>query len=556
MVVEGGESKLPVLTVTRSWEALLQDQDKAALEALLPEYLQGRRWFGGKAQPIRCVTIAEAIPIPQDFPQAFLALILVEYEEGKSETYRLPLVCVPSDESARMKDVPGAIARIAVQGARNQAEGVLRDAMWVTSFLNSFLDLLARGTRYRGPFGEITATPTRVFDQILQSATLPLEPSPMKAEQSNTSVVYGEHFILKLYRRAEEGINPDLEIGRFLTESGFPCIAAVASALEHRAKGGEPSTVALLQRFLRNKGDAWRFTLDSFGQYLARATARRQEVLDELGHVKSIGELARETPPAVAHDLIGAYMEKTALLGRRTGELHLALSSNTTDPNFRPEPVPDTYQQSLCQSIASLISSQFTLLRQRVDSLPAPLKTHARRVLDLQTVATTRILSTRDRRVVYHLIRCHGDYHLGQVLYTGDDFVIIDFEGEPARPLSVRRLKGSALRDVAGMLRSFHYAAYGAILGRAAGGRADEFEDLEPLALYWYRFVAGTYLRAYLEAAGAAPFLPTSQDARDALLDMFLLEKATYELGYELNNRPDWVKIPLQGIMQLVGPSA
>lgn len=556
MVVKEGESKLPVLTVAGSWEDLLQGKDKPALEALLPEYLLNRRWFGGKAQPIRSVTIAQTLPIPQDFPQAFLTLIRVEYEEGKPETYRLPLVYIPSDESAQMKDAPGAIARVVLKGAKHPAQGIVRDAMWVESFLESFFGLLARESRYSGPFGEITATPTRAFDQILQSTTLPLKPSPMKAEQSNTSVVYGKHFILKLYRRAEEGINPDLEIGRFLTERGFPCIAAVASALEHCPQGGEPSTVALLQRFLPNKGDAWTFTLESLGHYLAKATARRQEIVDELSLIKSLGELARETLSTLALDLIGAYLETAALLGRRTGELHLALSSDTTDPNFSPERVTDVYTQGLFQSVHGLIASHFRLLRQRLERLPASVQKQARAVLDLETMAMTRAQSVRDRQYEYTLIRCHGDYHLGQVLYTGDDFVIIDFEGEPARPLSVRRMKGSALRDVAGMLRSFHYAANAAIIDQTAGRRADEFEALEPLALFWYRSVAAAYLRAYLVAAGAAPFLPTSQDASEALLEMFLLEKAAYELGYELNNRPDWVRIPLQGILQLVGPSA
>lgn len=549
-MIQGSEAKLPVLTVARSWEDLLRD--RVSLEALLPDYLLSRRWFGGKARTIQSAAIVEAIPIPPDPPQAFLTLVRVGYTDDTSEVYRLPITYVAADQASRMRDVPGAITRVVVRGSGGSVEGILYDAMWVEPFLHSLLDILARGSRYSGRFGEITATPTKVLREILRPGEAPLQPSVMKAEQSNTSVVYGKRLILKLYRRAEEGVNPDLEIGRFLTERQFPCIAAVASALEHRAEGGEPSTVALLQRFLPSKGDAWTTTLETLRHYLTYATAHREAIVDELNHVKPLGALARERLPDLAHSLIGPSLEKAALLGRRTGELHLALSLDTTDPNFSPEPVTDGYRQSLFQSIHGLIDSNFRLLRQRLAGLPASVQQHARALLDLETTAMTRAQSVRDRPGAYGLIRCHGDYHLGQVLDTGDDFVIIDFEGEPARPLSVRRMKGSPLRDVAGMLRSFHYATYAALLGRAEGDRPDEFERGEPLALFWYRCVAAAYLRAYLEAAGRAPLLPKSNEELDSLLEIFLLEKAAYELGYELNNRPHWVKIPLEGMLQLL----
>jgi maltose alpha-D-glucosyltransferase/alpha-amylase len=179
----------------------------------------------------------------------------------------------------------------------------------------------------------------------------------------------------------------------------------------------------------------------------------------------------------------------------------------------------------------------------------------AQQVLNLEGTISERFQAILDQKPTVMRIRCHGDYHLGQVLYTGHDFVIIDFEGEPARPLSERRIKRSALHDVAGMLRSFHYAAYSALLDREASGvvRPEDIPILEPWARFWYLWVSAAFLKAYLAEAGQASFIPQSREELQALLDAFLLEKAIYEVGYELNNRPEWVRIPLQGILDLVG---
>ena len=346
--------------------------------------------------------------------------------------------------------------------------------------------------------------------------------------------------------------NPDLEIGRFLTEKEFPCIAPVASALEHEAPGGEPLTVLLLQSFLPNEGDAWGYTLDSLGQFFAGALSRREDIAAQPRRPKRLIELAAAQTPALAQELIGLYLDEVGLLGRRTGELHVALAQDAKDPNFAPEPFTDFYRRGLFQSISGLINRNFTLLRRRLKTVPASIQAQAGRVLELESKVKAQTQLMRDLKLTCQRIRCHGDYHLGQVLYTGKDFIIIDFEGEPARPLNVRRMKGSPIRDVAGMLRSFHYAAYAGLMGQAAGVRPEDLEHLEPAAKYWYTWVAAAYLRAYLDATKNASFLPESRQEFQTLLDTFLLEKAAYELGYELNNRPTWVRIPLEGILQLM----
>lgn len=541
---------LSMLTVTGEWESLFQGRTKTDLEALLPDYLRGRRWFGGKARTIQSVQILEAIPMVQA-PQgqdASFALLKVDYADGKPETYVLPLTFGAGEKAAHVQsEMPQTIvAHLRVNGK----EGVLYDALWDKSFSKELLDVIARGRQFKGALGEVMASSTPAFGQLVSSSEAPLEPSVMQAEQSNTSVVYSGKLILKLFRRLEEGVNPDLEIGRFLTERGFAHIPPVAGSLEYRRSSGDLVSMAILQGFVPNQGDAWRYTLTNLDHYFEQIV-EKQPVQEGIPS-KSLLALSEEDTPPVVTERIGPYLREAELLGQRTGELHVTLAKDSGDPNFNPEPFSDVSRQALADSMMALADQAFPLLRQHLTGLPEAVQGNAQKVVALEREVRRRLRLIRDQHITAMCIRCHGDYHLGQVLYTGKDFVIIDFEGEPARPLSERRQKGSPLRDVAGMLRSFHYAAYAALIGKVAGVREEDFSFLEPWARFWYLWVCVAFLKAYLGVTIRAPFLPSAREELQMLLDAHLLEKAVYELGYELNNRPDWVKIPLQGILELL----
>jgi maltose alpha-D-glucosyltransferase/alpha-amylase len=254
----------------------------------------------------------------------------------------------------------------------------------------------------------------------------------------------------------------------------------------------------------------------------------------------------------LAEELIGVYLEAAQMLGQRTGELHVALAQAADNPDFAPEPFTDFYRRSLYQRMRTQANEALQLLRRRLRHLPETVHHDAQQVLDHQTLIRRPFQALRDRKIAAMRIRCHGDYHLGQVLYTGRDFIIIDFEGEPARSLGVRRMKHAPLYDVAGMLRSFHYAAYAVLLGQVASVRPEDYATLVPWAQCWYGWVGSTFLRAYLEVARQGDFLPADPAHLNILLDAYLLEKAFYELAYELNSRPDWVQVPLQGMLQFL----
>ncbi len=265
----------------------------------------------------------------------------------------------------------------------------------------------------------------------------------------------------------------------------------------------------------------------------------------------SLAQLVENDIPALAQETIGGYLSSAHLLGRRTGELHVALASDAKTPAFAPEPFTALYRRSLYQNMRTSANQSLTLLRNRLAGLPEEIRPDAERVVRLESVIVERFRQIVETRITAMRIRCHGDYHLGQVLFTGKDFVIIDFEGEPARPITERRIKRSPLRDVAGMLRSFNYATVAKL--KIGGIRPEDVALLNQWARYWNLWVSVSFLKGYLAATATAGFLPKSREESILMLDLYLLEKATYELGYELNNRPDWVGVPIAGILQIIG---
>jgi maltose alpha-D-glucosyltransferase / alpha-amylase len=551
---------LPTLTITNSWQELLQPPGRAALEAALPAYIQPRRWFGGKARGSASAQLLDTIPIAYATEQATIAMVRVSYGEGSPDTYVLPLACATGARADQLvRELPHAvIAHIQRTGGER---GVLYDALLDRGFCAALLKLIAGGGRQAGATGAIQASPTSAFARLRGPDPAPLDPKIVTAEQSNSSIIYGDRLIMKLFRRLEPGLNPDLEIGRFLTERAlFEHVPPAAGGLEYLGPSGEPSSLAFLQGFVPNQGDAWGFTLGKLSEYFAhKLQSPIAAPADSPLSTRALLGLSRNELPRPAEHMIGSYLERAQLLGQRTAELHLALSIPTDDPNFMPEPFAAADQQLIYDSMCDRANQSFKTLRHVLDShtLPETLRPGAEHVLGLQGQVFNHYRALLDNPFTAMRTRFHGDYHLGQVLYTGADFMIIDFEGEPARPLSERRRKGSPLQDVAGILRSFHYAPYAVLFGQAPGATFHnwDFTALEPWARTWHRWVSVAFLRSYLATAGNAPFLPAAPEELERLLDAFLLDKAIYELNYELNNRPAWVQIPVEGILQLVEPA-
>jgi maltose alpha-D-glucosyltransferase / alpha-amylase len=543
----------PRLEVADSWENILQGRARTALERILPAYLLSCRWFGGKAQPIRLVKNIDMIPFSADSITAFFTTWEVQYIGKTPETYLLPLAFAAGDRAFELRQAnpQAVIAQLKLKEENLETEGILYDAIYNPQFCKSLLPALERSRRSKGGRAEIHSHPSRKFRALAGDLETPLEPALLKAEQSNTSLIYGDRLIFKLFRRVTEGINPDVEIGRFLTEkTSFAYVPPLAGFFEIRKGPGEPATIGILQALVPNQGDAWRYTLDSLGRYFEEVLSHQLAPQEAAVPDQRLAELAAQETPPLVQELMGGYLSSARLLGQRTGELHIALASDAKDPVFAPEPFTALYRRSLYQSLRTLADQSLSLLQQRLRGLSPEVRAEAEKVLKLEGAIFDRLRRIVDKKMTGMRIRGHGDFHLGQVLFTGKDFVIIDFEGEPVRPITERRLKRSPLRDVAAMLRSFNYAALSKL--RNDSIRPEDAVQLRPWARFWDFWVSVNYLRGYFSATASSSFMPKSQDELSLMLSAYTLEKAVYELGYELNNRPNWVDIPIAGILELM----
>ena len=470
----------------------------------------------------------------------------MEYVEQDPEIYAWPIALATGFEAvSRLVETPASV----IAEVQSPLEtGVLYDATTEPTFGTALVDLAANRRKLKGRATTLSALPMTASRHL--AAAIEGQPArPGDAEQSNTSMVFGDQVIVKMMRRVDPGPNPEVEVGRFLTErAGFEHSAPLLGALEV-SMNGKSAAFAVVHRYVPNLGDAWSHTLTSLSLVYEQVAARRAELgrPPARSHPLDIGDEELD----VGWGLAGVLLHEAALLGQRTGEMHLALASVPDDPDFALQPLSTLYQRSLYQSTRSSIRNNFNLLRRRRSSLTPAQVELADMVLerehdlleDLRSVTTEKIDAVR--------LRIHGDYHLGQVLFTGNDFVIIDFEGEPQRPLSERRIKRLGLRDVAGMLRSYQYTSQMALREAMEGGveELDHAAHLEDWADALARWLAAAFLRGYLGTVEGTPIVPDNREHVRRLLDTLLLDKAAYELGYELNNRPDWVDIPLRGLL-------
>ena len=547
------EGPVAELSVTGPWEGALKGAALRRLEqSILPAYLKKSRWFQGKSRTVANLSLATMQPVPLDGSSAILAMIGVNYTEGSKENYLLPLHYLPLETAgeALSKQFPWAVVcALKVNGQ----PGILYDGLFNPEFRQFLFAAITRRKRSRNETAGLSGRPAAGFASLLGDTPLPITSQVGKSEQSNSAVVFEGSFFLKLYRRLEAGVHPEVEVGRFLSEkTAFRQVAPLAGVLEYRSAGSEPYTVALLQGFVPSQGDAWNFTLDEVTRFLERVLAQREQVTAPPPALASGTPAAAVAPPAeLTGHMEGYYAEMVALLGKRTGEFHRALYSASGDPAFAPEPFTLLYQRSVYQSMRSSAKKTLQLLSANLAQLPEELRPEAQAVL----ASEQRIMAILHRFTLKKFsawkTRIHGDYHLGQVLYTGNDFVLIDFEGEPIKSLSERRLKQSPLRDVAGMMRSFHYAAYASFRQRGQV-RAEDVPFLEPRLEAWYRHISQLFLACYQSTMAGSGILPEEPEQAEVMLQSYLLDKAIYELGYELNNRPDWLFIPLRGVLALL----
>ncbi len=523
VVIDGAMTDLLGYDTTLSWT--------------LQRHVAARSWYYDRFQPILGTEVSAVAQFGGDDDGWLLATVRLDYPEGEPATYVVPMVAL-WDVMPGAHDFPehAAIARL----RRGEQTGLLVDASWHAPAQADLLALLT---------GALGAEGTGVVARPGGSG-VEVRPSDAADDSSegHTLLLYDQELVLKLVRRLEPGINPDLEVRQFLTaHTPFVGLSPVVASLALTGRDGE-MVLAILEPFIPNEGTAWGHVTDALRRFfeavaMLPAAEREELVLPSDPLVK----LAEATPSHPLASLIATDVAAAELLGSRTADLHLALASSLEDPAFRPEPFTTLYQRSLYQSLRSDVRQRLrtALRRDLSDDVRSAIKAlvadEPALLACLQRVIDVKMTGVR--------IRCHGDYRLDEILFTGTDYVAFDFAGDATRPFSERRIKASPARDLAEMLRSYDYATRVALQAEVDAGVVSEeaVASVEVWGRAWYGWVGAAFLRGYL-AGGGGRLLPESPANLQSLLDAYTLEKASRELLWEIDHRPDWVGIPLAAI--------
>ncbi len=535
--------ELPMLVLFDGWASLFRDRVvpwriamsekvRAQLEReALPAFVAGRRWYAAKGVPVGAVTLVDHVEWERGEQSWLVALARVERDKGEAETYFLPLTLAweDADEDKLRTLGPATVAKV-----RQQAQvGILADAFGDDAFCRALVAAIGADLQLKSAHGTLLFKPSRAFAEIAGAGYEALRAAAPGAQSSNTIVALGERLFLKAYRRLQAGLNPEVEIGRFLTDvARFPASIPVAGSVEYVAEDGRRTTLALLQAYVANQGDGWEYTLNYLDRVFEQSPAQNE-------------------PPGTGVDLHGGYLALIRTLGKRTAELHAAFARKTGDPAFDPEPILAADVAAWTQRVHADAAAALDRLERRRAALPEGVQASANLLVARRKEILARIDAHGAGRAAGAKTRLHGDFHLGQVLLVQNDFVIADFEGEPSRTFAERAQKQSPLKDVAGMLRSFDYAMHAA-LARVGPERAEAQPLLTTVGREWQTQTRAQFLDGYEEVARANALALARGDG-SALLELFLLEKAFYELSYEVDNRPDWVRIPLAGLADILG---
>ncbi len=563
------------INVKKNWEEILSGKLNKLFEEKLKDYVSGCRWFGGKSKKIESIRIVENIKVGK-FPSVSHVLFLnIGYGGNIFELYFLPVTFSTGEKIKKiMSEHPeSVICRLTVEGTRVERksdvpqriaerirvrsyEGIIYDALYDSEFRKNILQLFIKRNMFKGLYGSITSLRGLSLQAILneKKGLLFEESQVLKAEQSNNSFIFDNRLYCKFYRRIDEGINPEVEIVETITEkTSYKNVPPFIGTLKYTSKNRQPVFIALMQNYIKNQGDMFQFTIDELDRYFERVISRVNELKDFTEISSHLVNFDEGEFPELAHEIMGGlYLEIVTHLGRRTAELHMALSSVEDNVDFAPENFTILDQRSLYQSMYLQSRNVLRTLKNSLNRLNDDAREKARKILNFENMILDIFKLLIKKKIKAKKIRIHGDLHLGQIIFTGNDFIFIDFEGEPVRSLSERRLKSSPLRDLAGMVRSFHYAAY-IELYKQGSIKKDNLLLLEPWTDLWYMYVSRVFLKSYINTLRDDSIILDNREDMEMYLNIYILDKAIYEIGYELDNRPEWAMIPIRGIEKLLG---
>ncbi|PHI18267.1 hypothetical protein CEQ90_18965 [Lewinellaceae bacterium SD302] len=510
----------------------------AFLQKILPAYLPGCRWFTSKGKRIGACHLIHHFEIS---PAAYIVIVSINFADGSNEVYQLPLAIIRTNKVAELYDGPKAHLVLAT-GTSETNPFFLVDAIPLEEFRHALFQSM-RDKRSQEDGLTFEGGKTLSADQSKITSIVPA------IDSSNTAIIFNDRYFFKLFRKLDPGLNPDLELTRFLSEqSDFTHSPAYCGSFSVAAtEDTNFINLGLMIGKVDNQGDAWAYFQELTEAFYTRLI--QQDLATTAPPRYQVTTSYDDLATAIQNVLDRETYDRARLLGKRTGEMHLALAGGPDeDQDLAPEPFSESYREEVFAAAHRLLGRQFNELSYKVSGLPAEVKATADSVLLLRGLIEERLAAIKKQSGQLTVSRIHADYHLGQVLKTEDDYCIIDFEGEPLLSIPERRRKRPPFKDVAGMVRSFHYAAMGQLLLNDKYS-TEQRRQLTNWGEWWFRQVRSSFLNGYMSVVEGASFVPTTNAGREDLLDFFVLEKAIYETAYELNSRPDWLPIPLKGML-------
>jgi maltose alpha-D-glucosyltransferase/alpha-amylase len=536
----------PILDLAPQWSELSSPRGRELVAQVLPGYVEGRRWFGSEGRELLQARVTDSVPLSADAQGPRAAVVRVDFTEGEPETLLLPLGLEPEPRAGEIRSrSPQAV--VAELRARPDAPlTILYDVLADPPGSAALLEAMRTSSRLRSGNLELRG----FLDPSVPPPGPGLEPRQLKVEQRNVAIAFGETVLLRIFRRLGEGMSPELEIGRFLAaraaQGHVAPVAPLLGALELRGSYGEPITVATATRFVPNEGTAWRYAREELKRFYERGLTRRGEAPPALP-LEPLIQRAGLKPPALAEEMMGGFLAAVRLLGVRLAELHRVFAMGEGDPAFAAEPYTALDMRSVYQTKRNLTGKVMRLLRNRLQRFTGAMAQNAERFLSREAQLYKRFEPMLERRFTALRGRFHGHFHLENALYTGKDFVIVDFEGDHARPLPERRRKRSPLRDVIAMVRSLDYAASTALLDESVVREVDR-SAAEPWARLWLTWAPAAFVGGYLGASDGSPFVGRDRAELQVQFETLLLEKALEELLYDLSVRPELSFIPLRSL--------
>lgn len=542
---------------------------------ILPNFVSNQRWFGKKSKSVLVTKINDWIDLTGATGlQSGMMVLELDFGDGEVDLYTLFLALEIETTDAESTAASGKTG--ATSGKPNATSGtskpsvtviaevsdkehkaILSDALDHEKFNEALLSYITEDKRIRGHVGFVESYKLPAFDGIEAKGEVVSPIKRVESEQSNSSIIYGNRFILKLFRHLEPGINPDYEIARYLTEtSPYSQVPQAAGVLGYtNPRLATLYTLGLLQEYVQNQGDAWTYTIAEFRRYYERCSTKAPLLTKMTPPAVPLSELVNVEPPEEVFELLGVYIKDAAKLGARTAELHIALGKPSDLTAFQPEEITRNELIDISATMRYDVVKVFKLLEQRVRTADADLSRSIKSLLLFRPKVVDLLdrLATINQELIK--IRCHGDYHLGQVLYSGGDFYILDFEGEPSKPLQQRVAKQTPLKDVAGMVRSFSYATY-ASLFLFTHNRSEDLEAFLPWAKALEAWSSASFLKGYLQAMEGSNLVPSDRGEFFRALLPFVIDKAFYEIFYEVNNRPDWLRVPVSSVLEYLKAGA